>query len=133
MNPIPFLPSFLKMLSALAIVIGIMVGAMYFFKRVMQQTTAGADAGQAINIVAARYLGPRSSIMLVEILGQVVAIGVSHNQMSLLTTISDADALERLKGIQRQTKRLPPLTDYLRRSEIVRRVSDLMGKGNPKK
>jgi len=133
MDSISFLPSFLKMLFALAVVIGIMLGAMYFFRRVLQQTPAGADAGQAINIVASRYLGPRSSIMLVEILGRVVVIGISHNQMSLLTTISDPEALSRLKDIHQQTKRLPSFAEYLRRSGIVPGASGRLGKGGKEK
>jgi hypothetical protein len=71
--------------------------------------------------------------MMVEILGRVVVVGISNNQMSLLTTISDADSLERLKDIQQQTKRLPPLADYLRRSGIVRGAFERMGKDNLKK
>lgn len=132
MDSISFLPSFLKMLFALAVVIGIMLGAMYFFRRVLQQAPAGADAGQAINIVAARYLGPRSSIMVVEILGRLVVIGLSHNQMSFLTTISDPEALSRLKDIHQQTKRPPSFADYLRRSGIVLGTSGRLGKGGLK-
>ncbi len=133
MDTIPFLPSFLKMLCALIIVIGIMVAAMYFFRHLLHQTTACADTSQAINIVASRYLGPRSSIMLVEILGRAIVIGICNNQMSLLTTICDADAMGKLKDMQRQEKRLPPLTDYLKRSKLVMGALGHPGKGNPKK
>jgi flagellar protein FliO/FliZ len=132
MDTISFLPSFLKMLCALTIVIGIMVGAMYFFKRALQQTTAGVDTSQAINIVASRYLGPRSSIILLEILGRVIVIGICNNQMSLLTTISDADAMGRISDMQRQERRLPPIIDYLKCSKLVMEKLGRPRKGNPK-
>lgn len=58
METVSFFPSLLKMLFALAIVLGMMIGAMYFIKRILHSTTPEIDRGALIRIVASRYLGP---------------------------------------------------------------------------
>lgn len=134
MESVSFLPSFLKMLFSLAVVIGLLVGAMYFFRRILQHTTVGANADSGvINILAARYVGPKSSIMLVEVLGNVLVVGISSNQMSHLATISDPAALEKLKYKNRQEKIVPSVADYLKRHKVGLRIFDCFGKDNRKK
>ena len=135
MDSVSILPSFIKMLFALAIVLGLMVGAMYFIKRFLPQTTVRMSENSLINIVATRYLGPKSSIMLVEVLGKVIVIGVSPNQMSHLETITDAGALEKLKHMAAIRDKNPslPLIDSLRRNKVVTEVLNRFGKHGRKK
>ena len=133
MDSTAFLPSFLRMLFALAVVLGVLMGAMYFFKRILQQTTSGSNDISAINIIAARYLGPKSSIMLVEVLGKVIVIGLSNNQMSHLATISEPEALDKLKYIEKHGKQDFFLADYLKHSKIAQRIFDRFGKDAPRK
>ena len=64
----------------------------------MKKTGTGVDDGHAIRILSTRYLGPKSSIMLVDVLGSVIAVGVTGSQISMLTTITDEESLERLKS-----------------------------------
>ena len=129
MNSVAFWPSFFKMLFALAVVLGLLVGAMYFFRRILQQPTAGGHDNRAINIVAARYLGPKSSIMLVEVLGKFIVIGLANNQMSHLATITDPEALEKFKYSGNPEKKIPSLVDYFKKHRVVRDISHLLRKG----
>jgi flagellar protein FliO/FliZ len=122
------LPSFFKMLFALAIVLGLMVGAAYFIKRFLPRSTGGLNDNSLINIIASRYLGPRNSIMLVEILGKVIVIGISSNQMSHLATISEAEALDRLKHTGTREKSPPSFIDHLKRNKIVVGAFNRFGK-----
>jgi flagellar protein FliO/FliZ len=128
MDSLAFIGSFFKMLFSLAVVLGLLLGAMYFVRRMLQQTSTGASDNSAINVIANRYLGPKSSIMLVEILGKVIVVGISYNRMSHLATISEAEALERLKHIGRQEKNLPSLADYIKRNKVAMRFFDRFGK-----
>jgi flagellar protein FliO/FliZ len=131
MDNLAFWPSFFKMLSALAVVLGLLVGAMYFFRRILQQPTAGGQDTGAINVVAARYLGPKSSIMLVEVLGKFIVIGLANNQMSHLATIRDPEALERFKSSANPEKKLPTLVDYIKNHKVTRDIAHLLRKGGP--
>lgn len=92
--------SFIKMISALAVILGLMIGALYFFKRFLKNTGTGMDRGELIRVIASRHLGPKSNIMLLDIAGRVVAVGLAGNRMTLLATITEPEALDRLKSLQ---------------------------------
>ncbi len=98
MSTIDFFASLLKMFSALAVVLGIMLAGLWVVRKLMKKTGTGVDDGHAIRILSTRYLGPKSSIMLVDVLGSVIAVGVTGSQISMLTTITDEESLERLKS-----------------------------------
>ncbi len=128
MDSVSFLPSFLKMLFSLAVVLGLLIGAMYLCKRFLHHTAVGAANHTVINILATRYLGPKCSIMLLDVLGNVLVVGVSNNQMSHLATLSDPDILIRLKNVERQEKGVPPLADFLKNNRVALRILDSLGK-----
>ncbi len=113
MDSLELFPSLLKMVSALAVVSGVMIAVVYFFKRIMKKTGAAAGDEEFIKVISSRYLGPKSSIMLVDVLGAIIVIGVSNNQMSMLTTISDPESLERLKYPGREKRKVPSFFDRL--------------------
>ena len=115
MNSLELLPALLKMVFALAVVLGIMIVAMYLFKKVMAKTGAAGADGEFIKVISSRYLGPKSSIMLVNVLGNIIVIGISNNQMSMLTTISDPESLEKLKYLDQEKKKAPSFLDHLSR------------------
>ncbi len=128
MDSVAFWPSFLKMLFALALVLGLLIGAMHFFQRILQKTSPSANDNVAISVVASRYLGPKSSIMLVEVLGNLIVIGIANNQMSHLATISDPEALEKVKHLGGQGGKKPPLADYVMKQKIVQSLRNCWGK-----
>lgn len=94
---ISLVSSFLKMIFALAIVLGLLIGVMYFVKRFMQQTGPASDNHALINVISSKYLGPKSSIILVEIMDKILVIGISGQQMTTLASIDDPLALAKIK------------------------------------
>lgn len=104
MGSIDFFSSLIKMISALAVVVGIMIAAMYCIKKYMKGAGTGIDDGRFIKILSTRYIGPKCSIMLVDVLDSVIAIGLANNQITMLTTISDQKSLERLNDFEREKK-----------------------------
>jgi flagellar biosynthetic protein FliO len=98
MENISLLGSFLKMIFALAVVLGLLIGVMYFIKVFMQKTTPSADNQSLINILSSKYLGPKSSILLVEVMEQVIVVGVSGQQMTPLAQINDPLAVAKIKS-----------------------------------
>lgn len=127
------LPSFFKMLFALAIVLGLMVGAAYFIKRIFPRNGGAFNDHSMIKVIASRYLGPRNSIVLVEVLGKVIIIGVSPSQISPLGTIVEADALEKLRNSIIQEKGPPSLIDIFKQNKIVHGAINRFGKHGQKK
>jgi flagellar protein FliO/FliZ len=123
MSTFDFIASLLKMVSALAVVLGIMLAGLWFVRKLMKKTGTGVDDGHAIRILSTRYLGPKSSIMLVDVLGSVIVVGVTAGQISMLTTITDEDSLERLKsprtGGQESQAFLDQITLYKRKLKTL--------------
>ncbi len=100
METTSFLSSLVKMVFALAVVLGMMIGAMYFIKKLLHHTTPAMDKGSLIRILASRYLGPKNSILVVDVAGQIIVVGLTNQQMTVLTTISDKEHLQKLRSIQ---------------------------------
>ncbi len=100
MSTLDFFVSILKMLSALAVVIGIMLATVWVIRKFMGRTGQDAAEGQAIRILSTRSLGPKSNLMLIDVLGQTILIGVTAGQISMITAVTDEDALDRLQALQ---------------------------------
>jgi flagellar biogenesis protein FliO len=64
----------------------------------MQQTGPAPDNQTLINIISSKYLGPKSSIILVEIVDQVIVVGISGQQMTTLACIDDPLAVAKIKA-----------------------------------
>jgi flagellar protein FliO/FliZ len=98
MDTVSLVSSFLKMIFALAIVLGLLFGVMYFVKRFMSQVAPASDNQALINILSSRYLGPKSSIILVEVMDQVIVVGISNQQMTALACIDNPLAVAEIKA-----------------------------------
>ena len=97
MDSISFFWSFFKMVAALAVVIALMMVALHFMKKYFFHSLPDVNGTALINIVSTRHLGPKCSIMLVEVLGQLVLLGVSNQQISILSNINDPDGMDKVK------------------------------------
>ncbi|MDI6687806.1 MAG: flagellar biosynthetic protein FliO [Desulfobacterales bacterium] len=115
MNLPVLIPSFLKIISALAVTVGVMIVAAYLFKKFVKKGEGEINGRELIKILSAKYLGPKSSIMLVNVLGNIMVIGVSSSNISLLTEIVDSESLEQLKDIQGRKGKRVSFSDYLKR------------------
>jgi len=121
------------MISALAVVLGVMLAGLWAVRKFMNKTGSRVDSGQMIRVLSTRYLGPKSSILLLDVLGSVIVVGLSGGRMSLLTTITDEDSLERLRStgpgeIEAQPF-LDPISLYKRKLKTLSLVG---GQGEPK-
>ena len=86
----------MKMLSALGIVLGGMFVLFYFMKRYLKRDTIGSTE-KLIKVLASSYIGIKKSIALVEVPGAVLVVGITHDNISLLSKIEDKDTLEQFK------------------------------------
>jgi len=108
------IPAFLKIASALAVTVGVMIVVAYLFKKIAKKTGTVIGNENLIKILSVKYLGPKSSIMLIDVLGNIMAIGISSGGISMLTEIVDPESLEQLKDIQGQKGKRKSFPDYLK-------------------
>lgn len=92
--------SFIKMISALAVVLGLMIGAAWLLKRIGARTGMGIPEGQLIRVVSSSYIGPKNSIVIVDVLGELLVVGISGNQMTLLSSITDEGRVQKLREMR---------------------------------
>lgn len=114
MNSPELFSSLLKIASALAVTVGALILTAYLFRKAVRRGGGEINNRAVIRILSSQYLGPKSSIMLVDVLGQVMVIGMSGGTMSLLTEIMDPEALEQLKDIRERKGRGPSFSGYLK-------------------
>ena len=97
MNTAPdVLSTALQMLTALGIVLGGLLVVFYLFKRFLKRDVSGSKE-QLIKVIASHYVGIKKSIALVEVPGAVLVVGLSNDNISLLTKIEDRAVLEELR------------------------------------
>ncbi len=94
-------PTALKMLSALALVLAGLGVAIFFAKR-MIANRIGGNGNKLIIILASSYLGVKKSISLVRVPGALLVLGISGDNIRLLTKIKDRKILDKYTGFERE-------------------------------
>ena len=102
----------LKMLTALGVVLGGLLVVFYFMKRFLKRDVGGSKE-QFIKVIASQYIGIKKNISIVEIPGSILVVGVSNDNISLLTEIEDKVVLDDLR--QENFRNTPSFSDHLQR------------------
>ena len=89
----------LKMLIVLGILLGGLVIALYFIKKIIRRRS-GQSKGRMIRVLANSYVGVKKSISLVEVPGAVLVLGITNDNINLLTKIDDVEIVEKLTGVE---------------------------------
>ncbi len=97
-KPIELLPSSLKMISMLAVVLGIMFLLFFGFKKYVLKNTMFGGGEKLVNVLGSGFLAPKKNIVLVEVAGEVLVLGMSQDNISLLTNITDPEKIEEIKS-----------------------------------
>ena len=89
-------PTAVKMLSALVLVLAGLGVAIFFTKR-MIANRSGGNGDKLIRVLASTYLGVKKNISLVRVPGAVLVLGISGDNIRLLTKIKDRKILDRFR------------------------------------
>jgi flagellar biogenesis protein FliO len=112
MNAAPdMLATALKMLAALALVLGGLGIFFYFTKRVMRRDI-GTSGGQMVRVLANQYIGLKKNIALVQIPGAILVVGIAGDSICLLTKIEDKTILDQIHD-QGSGRLTPSFSDQL--------------------
>ena len=97
-KPIEMIPSGLKMISMFAVVLGLMFLIFFGFKKYVLKNTAFGGGNKLVNVLGTWFLGPKKSIALVEVAGEVLVLGMSQENITLLSSIIDEEKIEEIKN-----------------------------------
>lgn len=93
-----FLASFLQMIAALALVVGLILVTWHFSGKLMRKLPVGQQLfSKHIRLVETRYLGPKRALLLVEVGGEYLLLSSGDTG---LTFIKQIDMLEEIEVIE---------------------------------
>ena len=105
-----------QMLMALGVVLGALLVILYFVKRFLKKDGGGSNS-QLIKVISSQYLGIKKNIALVKIPGTILVVGISNDQISLLTKIEDQAIIE---SIQQEASGITPtFSDHLQEDAAI--------------
>lgn len=111
--PIDLYPSMIRMISALAIVLGLLLLAGIVFRRLFASSAPFGNRVRLIRMISTFPIGQKKFIALVDVAGEVFAIGVAGQQISMLCKIESEEALERIQSIQTDKEPAPSFREHL--------------------
>ncbi len=85
--------------SKMILGLGIVFVLFLFFMRVLRRTNlvrGGVSSDSGIRLLTTKPIAPHKYISLVEVGGEVLALGISETQITLLTKIDNKEFLEKM-------------------------------------
>jgi len=105
------IPTAIKMLTALGVVLGGMLVVYYFAKRILKRQV-GNSKGKMIRVLESSYIGVKKNISLVEIPGAILVLGITNDNISLLSKIESQEIIDGNKKVEKE-KELLSFSDRL--------------------
>lgn len=97
-----FWDSLIRMVSALAVVLGLMAGLALVARRWLGRRSLSPAEAPLVQVLGTGYLGPRKSIALVAVAGDLLVVGATANDLVPLGRITDPERVRRLLGEKAQ-------------------------------
>ena len=91
-------PSGMKMISMFAVVLGLMFLIFFGFKKYVLKNTAFGGGNKLVSVLGTWFLGPKKNIALVEVAGEVLVLGISQENITLLSNITSDEKIEEIKN-----------------------------------
>lgn len=90
----------IKTFSILFIILAVILTVFWLIKRFWPKGSGFMGSDQWIKVIAASYIAPKKTISLVEVAGEVLVLGLTDNQIAMLTKVTDEQMIHRLKASQ---------------------------------
>jgi flagellar biogenesis protein FliO len=81
---------FVKLFAGLAIVLGVMLIVYRIAKERLPRSDVLSGKGKLVNVVATQYLAPKKAVMVIEVAGERLVVGVGE-EINLLARLEDAE------------------------------------------
>jgi flagellar protein FliO/FliZ len=112
----------LKSFGMLSVVLAILIAVLWLLRRAYHHSSGGQPG--LIQILALHYVAPKEHIVLVDVLGEKLLLGVTPQQINLLTKITDA------KDICAAS---PPAIEGIFKSLLRRKLNRIVSPGDKKR
>jgi flagellar protein FliO/FliZ len=92
-----FFSSFIQMIAALAIVVGLILLIRHFSSKFLGGPTPARFASKHIRLVETRYIAPKKALILIEIDGEYILLASSEDN---LTFVKQVDIIEDIEVVE---------------------------------
>ena len=89
-----FWDSFIRMASALALVLGLMGGLVVLVRRFAGTRFSAPASAQIVQVLGSGYIGPRKTISLVSVAGEFLIVGMTPTDLVSLGHITDRERVQ---------------------------------------
>lgn len=93
-----FISSFVQMIAALSIVIGLILVTRHFSEKLLQGGGADRSVSRHIRLVETRAIAPKRSLVLIEVGGEYLLLASTENGLSLLKQVEVFEEIEVLEN-----------------------------------
>ena len=100
------IPSGMKMISMFAVVLGLMFLIFFGFKKYVLKNTAFGGGNKLVSVLGTWFLGPKKNIALVEVAGEVLVLGISQENITLLSNITSDEKIEEIRNAGNKGKNI---------------------------
>lgn len=107
------IPSFVKLFAGLAVVLGVMLIVYRLARERLNKVNAFSGKGKLINVVATQYLAPKKAVMLIEVAGERLIVGVGE-EINLLARIEDISEESRVGAYGHTPGQEPVFSDAMK-------------------
>ncbi|CAI2717977.1 Flagellar protein [Nitrospina watsonii] len=87
-----------KMAYTLALVLGVMFLLFHLFKKFVWKNGVFGSENKPIKVLSTGFLGPKKSIALVDVAGEILVLGIANENISLLANVEDPDQIDLIRG-----------------------------------
>lgn len=99
MNTDPdMITTMVKMTASLFLVLALLLTVFYFIKRMLKNDNGG-PAEKPIRVLANSCIGVKKNILLVEIPGCILVVGITNDSICCLDKIKDEKILDKFKNV----------------------------------
>jgi flagellar protein FliO/FliZ len=106
--------SFLQMLASLGIVVGMIFVARHLVTRFQKGGLTKGTAPKHVRVVESRFLGPKKSLVLVEVGGEYLLLGSTGDGLNLIKQIDMIESIEVIEDLSPSAKPVNPLWETAR-------------------
>jgi flagellar protein FliO/FliZ len=94
-----FFSSFLQMVAALTIVVGLILLTRHFSNKIMGGSTTARFTSKHIRLVETRYIAPKKAILLIEVGGTYLLLASSEDNLTFIKQVDILEDIEILEGV----------------------------------
>lgn len=95
---VDFWDSFIRMASALAVVLALMAGLVALVRRFSGTRLFAPATAPVVQVLGSGYVGPRKTISLVSVAGEFLIVGVTPTDLVSFGRITDQEQIRELRS-----------------------------------